>query len=108
MLRVFFFLWGPVATNTLSPALSTNIFIYLMPHFLSQLLQKSALNLGKQWVRPRSAELLWKRPVSSLNLQEWTALSRQSKALESQAHPVPPGSSAVGTKPVSEGPRGSW
>lgn len=101
-----FFFTGPVATNTLSPALSANIFICLMPHFLSL----------KVSFEPRKAvdetEECWATVDTtckfSLNQQEWSALSRQSKALESQAHPIPPSSSAVGTKPLSEGPRGTW
>jgi len=50
---------GPVATNTLSPALFTNVFIFFcLPPLLSLLLRNSALSLEKQWVRPRGAELL--------------------------------------------------
>lgn len=49
---------GPVATNTLSPALFTDVFIFsCLPHLLP-LLQNSALNLQKWWMRPGDAELL--------------------------------------------------
>lgn len=71
---------GPVAANTLSPALFSSVFIFLcLPHLLSLLLQNSALNLEKQRRTPlRTAE------DTGAELLPWTQGCKSSgKALES-------------------------
>lgn len=86
--------------------LSTNVFIFLcLPNWPSQLLRNSALNLCGWDIGAPSYCCLWTCHVSSLNLQELNALSRQSKALEPQTRTNSLVSSAVGTK-TSVG--GTW